>query len=190
MDIEQVKEELSQKLSEKRYTHSLGAMKMARELAIFYGEDEKKAEFAGLIHDIAKELSKEEILEYVKLHNIEMDEIEKRQLGLMHGKIGASIAKEKYNADEEIQNAILYHTTGNVKMDKFAKIIYLADKIEENRTYDGVEEIRKNARKDIDEAILITIDFVLEKSIKLRRLIHPNTVNLRNAILAKRIENM
>lgn len=156
---------------------------MARELASIYGEDEKEASFTGILHDIAKEMNRDEILEYVKKHNIYVDEIEERQLGLLHGKIGASIAKERYNASRKVQQAITYHTTGNINMTKFDKIIYLADKIEENRTYDGVEELRKIAKENLDEAILINIDFVLEKSIKLRRLIHPDTIELRNKIL-------
>lgn len=97
---------------------------------------------------------------------------------------GAFIAKERYNASEEIQNAILYHTTGNKKMNKFAKIIYVADKVEENREYEVVKELRKLAKKDLDKTILIIIDFVLEKSIKKGRLIHPDTIDLRNKILS------
>lgn len=185
MELEKISEELKGILTEKRYIHSLGTMKKARELAVAYGEDEEKAAFAGLIHDIAKEKSKEEILEYVKKNNIQMDEIEEKQLGLMHAKLGASIAKEKYNADEKVQKAILYHTTGNIKMDRFAKIIYLADKLEENRNYEGVEELREIAKVDLDKAILITIDFVLEKSIRLKRLIHPNTIEIRNYIIGE-----
>lgn len=183
VELEKVAEELKRILSEKRYIHSLGTMKKAKELAAVYGEDEEKAAFAGLIHDIAKEMSKEKILEYAKNHNIKMDQIEEKQLGLMHAKLGASIAKEKYNVDEEIQNAILYHTTGNIRMNRFAKIIYLADKLEENRNYPGIEELRELAKIDIDNAMIITIDFVLEKSIKLKRLIHPNAIELRNYIL-------
>ena len=60
---------------------------------------------------------------------------------------GADIAKKKYGASKKVQNAILYHTTGNVKMDTFAKIIYVADKIEENRNYDQIDELRKIAEK-------------------------------------------
>lgn len=165
-----------------------GVMKEAKKLAKIYGLDEEKAEIAGLIHDIAKEMSKDEIIEYAEKHNIEIDEIEKEQLGLMHAKLGASIAKEKYNLDKQIQNAILYHTTGNEKMDKFAKIIYLADKLEENRTYDGVEELRKTAEKDLEITMLVIIDFVLKKSIKNGKLIHPDTIDLRNSII-KQLEN-
>jgi len=97
------------------------------------------------------------ILEYVKEHNIEMDEIEEQQLGLIHAKLGASIAKEKYNADEEVQKAILYHTTGNIKMDRFAKIIYLADKLEENRKYEGVEEKIEIEEIVLDDIIKLTV---------------------------------
>lgn len=184
MDIEKTKNDLKQMLTEERYNHSLGTMKMAKKLALLYGENEEAAQFAGLIHDIAKEMSKEEIIEYAKSHNIKIDEIEEKQLGLMHAKLGASIAKEKYNCNEEIQNAILYHTTGNKKMDKFAKIIYLADKIEENREYEGVEELRKMAKEDLDEAILFVLDFTIQKSLRNKRLIHPDTIDLRNYLLS------
>ena len=184
MNIEEVKNYLKENLSEKRYNHSVGTMKSAKELAKIYGENEKDAEFAGLIHDIAKEMNKEEIDKYVLEHNIVIDEIEEKQPALLHAKLGASIAKEKYNANEEIQKAILYHTTGNEKMDRFAKIIYIADKIEENREYDGVEELREIAKTDLNKAIVIIIDFVLEKSIKNSRLIHPDTISLRNKILS------
>lgn len=161
---------------------------MAIELAEVYGEDKEKAAFAGLIHDIAKEISKEEGETYTKKHNIEVDEIEKSQWGLMHAKLGASIAKERYNVDQDIQKAITYHTTGHKDMDRFSKIIYLADKIEENRSYDGVIELREIAKTDLDMAILTTIDFVLNKSIKMNRLIHPNTIDLRNQILKEKSE--
>jgi len=183
MNLEEVKKDLKQILSEKRYTHSVGTMNMARELAHIYGEDEEKAAFTGLIHDIAKEMSRDEIEQYVKAHNIEVDDIEKQNLGLLHAKIGASIAKERYNASEKVQNAIKYHTTGNVKMDTFAKIIYVADKVEENRTYEGVEELRKLAKQDLDKTILILIDFVIEKSNRLGRIMHPDTVELREKLI-------
>lgn len=158
---------------------------MARELAKVYGENEEEAAFAGLVHDIAKEMTKEEIEEYVRVHNIEMDEIEKENIGLMHAKLGANIAKERYGASEEVQNAILYHTTGNVKMDTFAKIIYVADKVEEGRTYEDADKLRELARKDLDKTILILIDFVLEKSNRLGRITHPDTVELRKYLQNK-----
>ncbi len=187
MDIENVKNDLKEILSEKRYNHSVGTMKMAKILAKQYGEDEEKAEFTGLIHDIAKEMCKEKIDEYIKKYNIEIDEIEKKQLGLLHAKLGACVAKEKYNVDEQVQKAIKYHTTGNINMDRLAKIIYIADKIEENRSFDGVEELRKVAMEDLDGAIFINLDYVIQKSIRNKTLIHPDTVELRNYLLLNKI---
>ena len=93
------------------------------------------------------------------------------------------MAKEKYNADLQVQNAIAYHTTGNIKMDKFAKIIYLADKIEENREYDTVDYLRELTKEDMDKAVLFVLDFTIEKSIKKSGPIHPDTIDLRNYLL-------
>ncbi len=182
-DIEEVKEMLKTRLTEKRYNHSLGAMKAAREIAKMYGEDEEEAEFAGLIHDIAKEFSKEEIENALEKYKIVPDEIEARQMGLLHAKLGAEVAKAEFGASEKVQNAIKYHTTGNIEMDTFAKIIYLADKIEETRTYEEVEELRTLAKGDLDRAILFTLDFTIQKSIRKKSLIHPDTINLRNKLL-------
>jgi len=183
MDFEEIKKELKTRISEKRYNHSLGAMKVAGELAKQYGENEEEAQFAGLIHDIAKEMNKIEIEKYLEKYGIEVDEIEKKQMSLLHAKLGASIAKEEFGANDKIQNAIKYHTTGNKNMDKFAKIIYLADKIEENRTYEEVEIVRELAKSDLDKAILFVLDFNIQKSIKKQTLIHPDTIELRNYIL-------
>ena len=183
MNFEEIKEKLKNRLSENRYNHSVGTMISARELAKLYGEDEETAAFAGLIHDVAKELSKDEIEEYIKRYDIKIDEIEKKQIALLHAKLGACIAKEEFGASEKVQNAILYHTTGNVKMDRFAKIIYVADKIEENRCYMGVDERRKISKEDLDGVILDTLNSTIEKSIRLGRLIHPDTTDLRNYLI-------
>ena len=185
IDLEEVKEELRKRLSEKRYNHSLGTMKKAKELANIFGEDKEKAEFAGLIHDIAKEMTKEEIEKFLENHDIEFDEIEKENKSLLHSKLGSIIAKEEFGADEKIQNAIAYHTTGHRKMDTFAKIIYVADKIEENRNYDRIDELRELAMKNLDEAILFILDFTIQKNITKGTLIHPDTIDLRNDLILK-----
>ena len=177
---------LENRLTEKRYNHSIGAMKSAKELAEIHGENAEEARIAGLIHDIAKELTKEEIEEALKKYNIKPDHIEENQLGLLHSKLGAEFAKNELGLSEKVQNAIKYHTTGNIRMTKFDKIIYLADKIEENRNYDGVEGFRILAKHNIDEAMLSFLDYTIQKSIGKQRLIHPDTVDLRNELILKR----
>ena len=160
-------------------------MKAAKELARIYGENEEEAEFAGLIHDIAKEMKKEEIENYLQEYKIYADEIEKNQMSLLHSKIGASIAKEEYGANDKICDAIKYHTTGSLKMDTFAKIIFVADKIEESRDYEGVKERRIIAKENLDQVILDVLDDTIKKSIRTSTLIHPDSISVRNKILCE-----
>ena len=188
--IEQIIEELKNTLSEKRYIHSLGVMEMCETLAKIYGVDTEKAKIAGLLHDIAKETTSEEKLEYAKQHNIEVDEIEKANPQILHGKIGAHIAKEKYGVSKEIQNAIEYHTETNPNMDTLAKIVYVSDKTELNRKQEN-EEIkyeRELAKKDLDATVLYVIDVNLESLIKKQKLIHPTILATRNKLLKSKLD--
>ena len=175
--------------SEKRYKHSLGVMKKAEELAKLYGENINKAKLVGLAHDIGKDLSKEEKLEYVKNNNIEIDEIEKINTGLLHAKIGADICKKKYGFSKDMQDAIKYHTVGNKNMDTFSKIIFIADKIEDGRNYknekkmEQLEETRKLANIDLNKALLFLIDSSLEFTLQKKELIHPDSIDTRNRII-------
>ena len=137
--LNKIDNDLKKVLSEKRYNHSLGVMKKAEELAKIYKIDVDKAKLVGLAHDIGKELPKEEMLEYVKENNIEVDSVEEVNVGLLHAKIGADICKKKYGFSQDMQNAIKYHTVGNENMDLLAKIIFVADKIEDGRTYKAEE---------------------------------------------------
>lgn len=188
MDIEDIKNELKKRLSEERYKHSVGTMKSAGELAQRYGEDEEEAKLAGLIHDMAKELYREEMDKCIEKYNIEIDEIEKYQMPLLHAKIGAAIAKDEFGVSEKVQNAIKYHTTGNIEMDKFAKIVFIADKIEENRDYENVEIVRKFATENLDKTMMYILNSNIQKSISRNRTIHPNTTELRNKLIIERIE--
>ena len=103
--IEKIQADLKEILSERRYTHSIGVMEMAGELAKIYGVDIETAKLAGLLHDNAKEISDEEMLKYVEENNIEINEFEKHNVKILHGKVGADIAKKKYGVNEKIQKA-------------------------------------------------------------------------------------
>ena len=101
--LKQIDEDLKKEISEKRYKHSMGVMKKAEELAKIYGEDVNKAKLIGLAHDIGKELSKEEKLQYAIENKLGVDEIEKVNIGLLHAKIGADICKKRYGFTEDMQ---------------------------------------------------------------------------------------
>ncbi len=182
---EQINRDIKERLTEHRYNHSIGVMKKAEELAKFYGLDSKKARLIGLVHDIAKQMKPSEIKEYISKYNVKLDEIEKSNTELIHAKIGADISKRNYNFDDQMVEAVKYHTTGHPNMDMMAKIIFIADKIEENRDYEGVEEKRQLAFLNIDKAIIETIDYTTKDSINRGKMIHTDSINTRNFLLEK-----
>ena len=187
-NIEKIKEDLKQILSEKRYIHSIGAMEKAIELAKTYGEDEEKSALTALTHDIAKEMTIEEYYKYAEENNIKLSKDDKMCTSVLHGIIGADIVKKKYGFTDEMCRAIYYHTTGITNMTLLGKIVYVADKIEDSRDYPEAEALREkfNQRESLDEFILYDIDYyTLPKMIEKRKDIHPNTINVRNEIIEK-----
>ncbi len=182
--IEMIKKDLKNMLSEKRYNHSIGVMNKAVELAKIYGVDEDKAALAGLTHDIAKEIPDEEALKIAEKNNVVIDNFIKANPKFIHGKIGAILAKQKYGLDEQIQKAIEFHTETTPDMDMLGKIIYVADKIDETRTYsEQLEKWRELAKVDIDETIMQIINFNTKKLIDENRMINLTMLETRNKLL-------
>ena len=187
MEIEELKEKLKKYITdEKRYAHSLGTMKMCKILADKYNVDVEKAEKAGLMHDVAKEIIDNEALKYVKENNIEITEVEEYNTKLLHGKIGADLCKKIYNFDEDMCNAIKWHTTGRADMSILEKIVFCADKLEENRSYENVDYYRKLALQDINQAILEIIDWTIKSNIEKGKLLLEKSIETRNYILINR----
>ena len=187
--IIRINKDLKDILSEKRYNHSIGVMKKAEELAKIHGENINKAKLVGLAHDIGKELSENEMVQYTKENNIEVDEIEKINIGLLHAKIGADICSKKYGFSIDMQNAIKYHTVGNLNMDLLSKIIFVADKIEDGRNYKDEDKskdlklAREIAITNIDKALFFEIDCSIKYTIQKGKLIHPDSILIRNKLL-------
>lgn len=186
--IESIKEDLKNILSEKRYIHSIGAMEKAIEYAKKYGENEEVVAYTALTHDIAKEMSIEEYYEYAKTNNIKLGKDDIMCPSVIHGIIGADMVKKRYDFTDDMCRAIYYHTTGNINMTTFEKIIFLSDKVEERtRPKDKADVIRNIIeQKGLDEAILwIADDYTIPKAIKNCSIIHPLTINVRNEIIEK-----
>lgn len=185
MEYKEIENDVKSVLSEYRFTHSLGVAKKAVELAKIYGVQEETAKKVGIAHDIAKEMTDEEMLEYVKNNNIEIDEIENVKPSLLHGKIGADIAAKKYGFTEDMVNAIKWHTTGRENMSMLEKIIYVADKTEENRkgTRFNLEKSRELSTQNIDETLIFLMNEFITYNVKNEWLIHPETIKARNDLL-------
>lgn len=153
--IKKMRRKLKIELDRDRYDHTIGVMYTAASLAMCHGEDITKALIAGLLHDCAKCIPSDTKLKLCKKYHLNVSEAERKNPGLLHAKLGAFIAAEKYHVkDKEILNAIASHTTGRPHMSLLEKIIYIADYIEPGREeLPNMAEVRQLAYKDIDKCL-------------------------------------
>ncbi len=175
---EYINKKLYSVLTPKRFRHTQGVAKEAVRLAERYGADTDKAYLAGLLHDCAKCYTDEEKLAMCRQYNVPLDDVLYAQPDLAHSFLGAALAKAVYGVkDEDIINAIAYHTTGRENMSLLEKIIYIADYIEPNREpFKGLEEIRELAYKDIDKAVEYSLKNTIDHNVNKKRMIHPLSI--------------
>lgn len=152
--IKKIQHKIAKKLDENRYEHTLGVMYTAAALAMCHGVSLDEALLAGLLHDCAKCYSDEKKLELCEKHHVELSDIERQNTALIHAKLGAVLAKEKYDVESDtVCRAIATHTTGAPAMDRLQQIVFIADYIEPHRDRAGrLDEIRRAAFEDLDKA--------------------------------------
>ncbi len=172
-------------LKAKRIAHVLGTEETAVKLAEKYGADVDKARVAALLHDCTKRLTMEEQLALCEKYGIALDELEQRALKLLHAKTGAALAREVFGADDEICNAILWHTTGRPDMTRLEKVIYLADFIEPSRSFPGVEALRRTVWQDLDQGLLMGLSMTIEEMEEMGNPVHHNTIEARDYLRGK-----
>lgn len=177
---------LHENLEETRFKHSLSVSETAVALAINYGENIESARIAGLVHDCGKNMDDEHIIKVANEHEIHLDEIHFRSPSLLHGLVGAVIAREVMGIqDEDIINAICYHTTGRKNMSILEKIIFVADYTEPLRKFEGVEQLRSLSMKDLDEAVIQSLENTIKHVINQKQLLHIDTIDARNYLLCQ-----
>lgn len=159
----------------KRIPHIRGTEEEAVRLAKRWGVDETLARRAAILHDCTKYLELDEQLALCRKYGVELDELEQRAVKLLHSKTGACIAKHVFGEDEQVYQAIFYHTTGKADMSMLEKVIYLADYIEPTRDFDGVEPLRAAAYEDIDRALFMGMNMTIEEMKQRGSPIHRNT---------------
>lgn len=170
MNTDFINKYILEHFSKNRRTHTEGVRTTAIRLANKYGADPEKAEIAALYHDMYRGVSNEEINAYIDKYGLPKKYIDNPNLA--HGKIAAKVMKTDYNiADNDILNAVSYHTTGRPNMSILEKVIFIADAIEPGRDYSGVDELRKLTDENIDKACLLsltrTVEYVLSQGIYL-----------------------
>lgn len=181
---DEIKKYLEKTLTPKRYNHSLGVAKEAVKLASIHGADKEKAYYAGLVHDIAKCYSVEEMNRQIRDFGMSLWYWNNQSLA--HSKVGKRILARDFAVDDEdILNAVSYHTTGRYGMSMLEEIIYVADAVEASRTYEGVRRLRHLARYNIDEACLEILDFCIESITGRNRVLDPDTLEARKYIKEK-----
>ncbi len=172
---------------ERRFRHTMGVAAEAVRLAPKFGVDGDKAYIAGLLHDCAKNFSEEQVEEYCRKYGVVLDPYCKTEKALVHGFLGATVARVDYGVDDpEILNAIYYHTTGRPGMTPLEKLIYIADMTEPGREIEQSEQIRELVEEDIDEALIYAIGCSIKHVIKKGNLIHPDSIFARNHLIENR----
>lgn len=137
----------------KRVPHVIGCEQEAVRLARRWGEDPYDAAAAGILHDITKKMTVEEQLILCDKYGIIIDMSVAGTDKTLHQITGAAVAYHEFGVSKKIRDAIRWHTTGKPNMTVLEKIIYLADYIEPNRCFDGVERIRALSYEDLDAAM-------------------------------------
>lgn len=154
-DLGKMKKKLKKYLDEDRYEHTMGVMYTGAALAMAYGVSVEDAQTAGLLHDCAKCIPNKDKTKLCRKYNIPVTAFEAEHPYLLHAKMGAYLARNKYGVtSSEILKAIIYHTTGRADMTVLEKIIYIADYIEPMRfKAPRLSQIRQLAFQDLDECM-------------------------------------
>ena len=154
---------LKERLSPRRLFHCRCVADMSQEMAerFFPGRvDPKRARLAGLLHDICREEPGEAQLALIRREGLEWDPTLFETPSVWHGFAGAVLLKERFGIlDEELLNAIRYHTTGRKDMSPLEKIVFLADAVSIDRLYPGAAELREASRDSVEEGVLACLQY-------------------------------
>lgn len=174
-EVNAMRKRLQGDLGPKRYVHTMGVVRMAAELSSRYGADCRKAQLAALLHDCAK-FDRETQKNLAREYGLDISDM---PMPIVHGPLGAKRAKREFGIeDEEIINAIACHTVCRTNMGVLDKVVYLSDKIEHGRSYEGVEHIRREAERDLDHGMIACIEHGLRHLGEKGEQAHPDTLTV------------
>ena len=169
-------------LKESRYIHSLGVEEMAVRLAEMHGADTDKAAFAGRYHDLAKNFDNETMDAYIRKYDL--PEYLLGNNALAHSKVAAAILENEFGVDDEdVLNAVRYHTTARKDMSILEETIFVADVVEDNRTYSDLDYYQQLAYRDLDQACLEILEYTIGSLTTKEKEIDKDTLEARNWVL-------
>lgn len=182
--FEEAKERLSQLLDPEVYEHCVRTSAFAADVANRNGIDPSKAAWAGLLHDVARSLENNVLLSRAREMGIIVDRIERQVPVLLHGRLGAEIAKREFGLqDPEVLTAIAVHTTGGPNPGLLDKVVFVADKAEPGRNWAGVERIRQICQRDINRAFVLCLASSIQWLLQNEALIHPHSIEAWNRVV-------
>jgi len=188
MEVEEIKKQIKKLLDKERYRHTLNVQKISLKLAKRFNcnkSDLEKISLASLLHDCAKCFSQKKSLKIIKSNKSLFNKLELNIPKVLHAKISAIIAKEKFAINDKIiLNAIKKHTTGDKNMSLIDKIIYIADILDTSKNIKGIEKIRNSLSVSIDRAMLEAIKLKISYLIKHNLRIHPSSLKAWNSALS------
>ncbi|MFG6148450.1 bis(5'-nucleosyl)-tetraphosphatase (symmetrical) YqeK [Halobacillus sp. B23F22_1] len=171
-------------LKQSRFEHTVRVTDTAVKLAEKYGADVEKAETASILHDYAKHKPIEELKSWILREEKLSNDLLSYHHELWHGPVGAMMLKDELQIqDEEILSAIAAHTTGKKNMSLLDKVVFLADYIEPGRNFEGVEQVREIAEKDLNEACLQSLVNTVQFLTNNKRTVYPDTIHAYNALV-------
>ncbi|MBA4493077.1 bis(5'-nucleosyl)-tetraphosphatase (symmetrical) YqeK [Paenactinomyces guangxiensis] len=183
MEREFLLQATKKQLTPARWEHTLRVSETAAELARREGVDPDRAEVAGILHDYCKFWETDELVSWIKKCHLPEDLLSYHK-ELWHAPVGAEVIREELHiTDEDILNAVRYHTSGRPGMSKLEKIIFLADYIEPGRRFPGVDEVRELAKTDLDQAVLQAMNNSIVFLIQRGQKVYPLTLLARNDML-------
>jgi len=174
--------DLRNRLDDYRFTHSVNVAHTCRELAKMYGEDEEKAWYTGLLHDIFKNAPKENTLAFFAENNIVLTDCERNAPKLWHAMAGSVYLQKTYGFDEEFIRAVRYHTTGRANMSLLEKIVFCADFISAERNYPGVDDMRERVKVSLEYCMEEGLRFTIDELVNALLPVHPDTIHAFNDI--------
>lgn len=175
LSVEELEQVVVSLLKPNRVAHVLGCRDTAMELARLWGADETAAARAGLLHDVTKALDGQHQLTLCNAYGIILDNFSAENPKTLHALTGSLVAQRIFGESEAVVSAIRSHTTGKANMNTLEKIIYVADYMEPNRDFPGVEKLRGLACTDLDEALKLGLNMTLDMLKRQGREISPRS---------------
>lgn len=175
-------------LSEYRFYHSKMVAKAARELAAKCGADVNKAELAGILHDITKEMPLNNQLQLLEDNVIMLDSVTNFSPQILHAVSGSAYCEFVLGIkDRDVLDAIRFHTTARANMSLMEKIVFIADFISEDRTYPDIDVMRREAQKSLEHGMKYALSYVIKNLVERGACVHPDAIDAYNEIIMKGI---